>query len=78
MMDGHKWDMFVLGLSFLGWIILGSLTMGILDIFYVLPYMQATVAEAYKTIKEDAIQKGILPEGLLPDAEQKALSLEKL
>ena len=25
LMDGHKWDLFVLDLSFLGWIILASL-----------------------------------------------------
>ena len=29
MMDGHKWEKFVLDLSFLGWIIVGSLCLGI-------------------------------------------------
>lgn len=29
LMDGHKWEKFVLDLSFLGWIIVGSLCLGI-------------------------------------------------
>ena len=50
MMNGHKWNAFVLDLSFLGWIILSVLTMGILHIFYVGPYKNATDAELYKAI----------------------------
>lgn len=51
MMNGHKADAFVLDLSFLGWIILSALTCGILHIFYVGPYIQATDAELYKAIR---------------------------
>ena len=47
MMNGHKWNAFVLDLSFIGWEILGGLTMGILNLFYVNPYIQATNAELY-------------------------------
>lgn len=36
MMNGHKFDLFVLDLTFLGWYILGAMTFGILLIFYVL------------------------------------------
>lgn len=50
MMNGHKADAFVLDLSFLGWLILSALTVGILHIFYVGPYIQATDAELYKAI----------------------------
>ncbi len=50
MMNGHKADAFVLDLSFLGWIILSVLTCGILHIFYVGPYIQATDAELYKAV----------------------------
>ena len=50
MMNGHKADAFVLDLSFLGWIILSALTAGILHIFYVGPYIQATDAELYKVV----------------------------
>lgn len=52
MMKGHKWRTFVLDLSFLGWIILSGLTLGLLGVFYVNPYMHATHAELYKTLKE--------------------------
>ena len=50
MMKGHKGDAFVLDLSFLGWILLSALTCGILHIFYVGPYIQATDAELYKAV----------------------------
>ena len=50
MMNGHKWNAFVLDLSFIGWIILSALTCGILHIFYVGPYIQATDAELYKAV----------------------------
>lgn len=52
MMKGHKWNAFVLVLSFLGWEILSVLTLGILDIFYVRPYMEATFAELYLKLKK--------------------------
>ena len=35
---GMKWDLFVLDLSFIGWSILASLTLGLLNI-WLLPYM---------------------------------------
>lgn len=52
MMSGHKWNAFVLGLSFLGWEILNLFTVGLLDIFYVRPYMEATFAELYLELKQ--------------------------
>ena len=51
MMNGHKWNAFVLDLSFIGWHILGILTLGILEIFYVAPYFYSTDAELYQTLK---------------------------
>lgn len=41
MMHGHKMDYFVLGLSFIGWALLCSITFGIAGI-WVIPYMSAT------------------------------------
>ena len=41
MMNGHKLDYFVLSLSFIGWIILGAFTFGILY-FWLMPYMAVT------------------------------------
>ena len=51
MMQGNKWNAFVLDLSFLGWILLTICTCGILGIFYVNPYIYATDAELYQAIK---------------------------
>ncbi len=38
---GHKWELFVLDLSFIGWNLLCGLTMGILSI-WIMPYIQQT------------------------------------
>ncbi len=54
MMMGHKWEKFVLGLSFFGWIFAGILTLGLGMIFYVSPYMEATEAQYYQWLKEQA------------------------
>lgn len=53
MMRGHKWDVFVLDLSFLGWMILSGCTAGILGIFYVNPYIFETDAEIYLALKDN-------------------------
>lgn len=46
MMDGYKWNLFVLRLSFIGWEILGVLCCGI-GMAFVIPYEEATFAEFY-------------------------------
>lgn len=51
MMDGQKWNAFVLDLSFLGWNILSALTMGILGVFYVGPYQAQTNAALYEKLR---------------------------
>ncbi len=51
MMQGQKWKAFVLYLSFIGWNILSALTLGILGIFYVQPYMDATHAALYEALR---------------------------
>lgn len=48
-MQGHKLDAFVLGLSFIGWAILGTLTFGILYI-WLFPYIQFTFTKFYLNI----------------------------
>lgn len=53
MTRGHKWNMFVLDLSFIGWQLLSGITCGILGVFYVNPYVQATNAELYVALKEN-------------------------
>ena len=51
MMDGQKWSTFLLDLSFLGWDILGVMTGGILTLFYVQPYKDATGAALYERLR---------------------------
>ena len=53
MMKGYKWDYFVFGLSFIGWIILVPLTFGILYI-WLLPYMYVSMAIYYEKLKAKA------------------------
>lgn len=51
MTDGHKMDLFILDLSFIGWKILSGITCGLVGIFYVTPYYEQTMAEAYETLR---------------------------
>lgn len=53
MMMGHKWEFFVLGLSFILWYLLIPLTLG-LAIFWVLPYQQLTYAAFYRRLKGES------------------------
>lgn len=66
MMDGHKMEAFILDLSFIGWNLLNAITFGILGIFYVNPYRNATYAEFYSAIKAEAMQRGIADSIELP------------
>ena len=49
MMDGHKWELFVLSLTFIGWNLLAGLTLNIGHIF-LNPYVDAAFAAFYKNI----------------------------
>lgn len=55
---GYKLDLFVLDLTFLGWILLSALTLGILSI-WVSPYIQQTELGYFEAIKRE---KGIEPQ----------------
>ena len=59
-MEGHKWELFKLNLSFIGWILLSILTLGILFL-WISPYIEVANAEFYETIKpiEDEIVEEI-------------------
>lgn len=54
MTDGHKMELFVLGLSFIGWALLCCITFGIAYI-WVGPYTQATYTNAYNWMKPAAV-----------------------
>ena len=51
MMDGEKWEAFVLDCSFIGFYILSVFTFGLLSIFYVTPYKVLTDTELYVALK---------------------------
>lgn len=50
MMKGHKGELFVLGLSFIGWWILAVITFGI-GALWVYPYQEVTLANYYMGLK---------------------------
>lgn len=52
-MNGYKKELFVIYLSFIGWFILGFLTLGILTILYVIPYVEQTLALFYDKVKAE-------------------------
>jgi hypothetical protein len=54
MTDGHKLDMFILDLSFIGWYLLGTLACGI-GVLFVMPYENATYAELYLVLRKNAL-----------------------
>lgn len=53
MTRSQKLDMFVLDLSFLGWIFLGVLALGI-GVLFVIPYIESTEAELYGALRRRA------------------------
>lgn len=57
MMEGQKLEAFFLGFSFIGWFILSLFTMGLLNIFYVNPYVNLTFAELYDTLRTNYFEK---------------------
>lgn len=61
LMMGHKWRSFVLDISFILWYLLGGLTLGILNIFYVNPYINATDTELYMQLAHPEQAKSLDP-----------------
>ncbi len=51
MMDGHKWEYFVFQLSFIGWYLLGIITLGIAYI-WILPYVTVAEINYYEELKK--------------------------
>ena len=52
MMDGHKMDLFLLSLSFIGWAILAAITFGI-GYLWLIPYIYTAYAAFYETLKKE-------------------------
>ena len=51
LMEGHKWEYFVLGLSFIPWYLLGIITFGIAFV-WITPYISTTFAEYHVRLVE--------------------------
>ena len=60
LMDGHKMDLFILGLTFIGWQILACLTAGI-GFLFLNPYMNAAYAAFYRSISASGREAYALP-----------------
>ena len=57
--QGHKMDLFIMALSFIGWLILSGFTFGIL-LLWLIPYMNMAEINAYHSIKQQALDNGIV------------------
>lgn len=63
MMKGNKWRLFCLDLSFIGWLILCLLTLGILS-FWIQPYIQCASAAFYQDlIREQNVMQNATQSG---------------
>ena len=51
-MKGHKWQLFVLSLSFIGWWLLAMITLGI-GYLWLMPYMYTAHAQFYEDVKAE-------------------------
>ena len=57
--QGHKGELFVLYLSFLGWALLCVLTFGIASL-WVIPYQTMTCVNAYHALMKSALESGVV------------------
>jgi uncharacterized membrane protein len=58
---GYKWEIFVMGLSFIGWALLCVLSLGI-GFLWLTPYMNTTYTNMFYKLKEISLQRGLCTE----------------
>ena len=83
MMQGNKWDAFILDLSFIGWDILTILSFGLLGYFFVNPYQALTEAEMYIVLRREYIKNKkesyqLLSDNYIESAPKKDLKKDEL
>lgn len=61
LMDGHKWRLFWLDITFIGWHLLGMMTGGIAYL-WIYPYINATKAAFYNDLAKDQFLQPAVPE----------------
>ena len=76
MTKGHKWELFVLDLSFIGWYLLLILTIGLVNI-YLMPYLNTTVALYYENFKIRAYQEGAVTQYDFLSSQQKTVMYQQ-
>lgn len=59
MMQGEKYHTFLLEFSFVGWIILGTVTLGLSDLFFLNPYLTSVKAQLYRELRGKMIKNKI-------------------
>ena len=67
MMDGHKWECFVMEFSYILWDILGIVTLGLSDLIYTNMYKSAFFAEFYDRMRFLAKEQNVPGSELLCD-----------
>lgn len=67
MMDGHKWQLFMIHVSLLGWYILDLLTLGLTGVFFLNPYITTIEAKYYEWLRQVSKKKNIENIDLLND-----------
>lgn len=62
--DGHKMDVFMASLTFIGWFILGTITLGIANLL-ITPYYRMAMTNVYHSLLKEALEnEKIKPEDL--------------
>ena len=67
MMNGHKWECFKFEFTFIGWQMLGYITLGLFNVLYTNPYKTAAFTRYYAELRALAKEKGIEDSELLND-----------
>ncbi|MGE5682892.1 MAG: DUF975 family protein [Bacillota bacterium] len=57
MTKGYKWDIFIMGLSFLGWALLCLFSL-LIGFLWLTPYMMTSYTNMYFWLKNDSLQSG--------------------
>ena len=65
--EGHKWECFLFELSFLGWGMLGFLTLGLFNVLFTNPYKTAALTRYYAQRRQEAKEQGLPGAQLLFD-----------
>ncbi len=60
LMRGHKWRLFCLGCRFIGWSLLGVLSLGV-GFLWIVPYFQTCLTISYEDLKRQAGAAGAHP-----------------